>query len=203
MEHEEAIRTHAAAGYLLGDLAAAQRDEFEDHFAECEACFGDVRDGGSVIAGLPEAVHGESGTHRFIPAFAAAASIAAAIAVVAYQQIAVVGPLRAQIDRERAPRVIQSVTLRDVRASQDVHVSAGSPFVLDFQIPPDPPSPSYTCAIVDARGTARRSVAVSAAEARDWVHVPVPAGELPPGDYTLRVTGTGGVPVVQMGFEVR
>lgn len=49
MSHEEAINTHAAEAYLLGDLTGAEYAAFEEHFADCDACFALVRDGATVI----------------------------------------------------------------------------------------------------------------------------------------------------------
>lgn len=45
MEHQDAIRSQTADRYLLGDLAGAERDEFESHFFECEECADAVRTG--------------------------------------------------------------------------------------------------------------------------------------------------------------
>ena len=52
MTHDEAVSIHAAEAYLLGDLPAAQHDAFEEHFADCEACFTDVKSGATLIATL-------------------------------------------------------------------------------------------------------------------------------------------------------
>lgn len=207
MNHEQAINDHAAEGYLLGDLSPSERDAFEEHYFDCDACFADVRDGATVIAGA-RAVSKEKtvrhGHPSFLPAFAAAASVAVAVlGVGVYQQVAVIAPMRAQIAKEREPRILNTVVLRDVRGPQDKVVDGRTTFTLEFDIAPDPPSTRYTCTIVDAHGNPKFSVPVTAAQAREAVPLQVPGGLLTPGEYQLTVTGTGGVPINQMGFRVR
>ena len=207
MNHEQAIDIHAAEGYLLGDLSPAERDAFEEHYFDCDACFADVRDGATVASGVRtvakerEARHGHA---SFFPAFAAAAGVAVAVLGTAvYQQVAVIAPLRAQIAKERQPRIVNRYFLRDVRGPQDMIVDGRAPFTLEFDIAPEPPSPRYTCTIVDPSGKPKFSVAVTAAQAREAVQLQVPGGLLTPGEYQLTVTGTGGVPINQMGFRVQ
>jgi anti-sigma factor RsiW len=43
MTHDEAIRVKAAEQYALGELPQPIRDEFEDHFFDCEECALDVK----------------------------------------------------------------------------------------------------------------------------------------------------------------
>jgi hypothetical protein len=43
MEHDEAIRSHAAERYGAGELSPQDRDAFEEHFADCSQCADDVR----------------------------------------------------------------------------------------------------------------------------------------------------------------
>ena len=42
MDHNEALRLHAVEKYALGELPPSQRDEFEEHFLECQECALDV-----------------------------------------------------------------------------------------------------------------------------------------------------------------
>ena len=42
MTHDEAVATRAVEGYVLCDMTFAERDEFEDHYADCEECFAAV-----------------------------------------------------------------------------------------------------------------------------------------------------------------
>src|ERR1035441_91851 len=38
MEHDEAIRSHAAERYAAHELSPAEQDAFEGHFFDCEEC---------------------------------------------------------------------------------------------------------------------------------------------------------------------
>ena len=42
MDHNEALRQQAAEKYVLGELPPTLRDEFEEHFFECQECALDV-----------------------------------------------------------------------------------------------------------------------------------------------------------------
>ncbi len=42
MDHNEALRLHAVEKYVLGELPPSLRDEFEEHFFECQECALDV-----------------------------------------------------------------------------------------------------------------------------------------------------------------
>jgi hypothetical protein len=200
-DHDAIAKNYTAERYLLGELDATERDVFEDHFFDCQQCAADVRDGASVIAGMRATARAARGRRNFTPPLAVAASLFVALLV--YQQFGVIRPLKRDLQNERTPSIARSYTLRDVRAAQNVVVDGRAPFILDFDIPPDPPSPSYTCSIADAHGATRLRVPVSAADARDTIHLPIRAGTLGAGDYTLKVTGTGGVPIVKLEFAVR
>jgi len=43
MDHNEALRLHAVEKYALGELPPSLRNEFEEHYFECEECAEDVR----------------------------------------------------------------------------------------------------------------------------------------------------------------
>ena len=49
MNHDEAIRLKAAEKYLLGELSAELRDQYEDHYFGCAECAQDVRTGAVFI----------------------------------------------------------------------------------------------------------------------------------------------------------
>lgn len=49
MEHRYATDTHAAERYLLGELSAEEKEDFEAHFFECSACADEVRTGAAFI----------------------------------------------------------------------------------------------------------------------------------------------------------
>jgi len=214
MEHQEAIDNYAAEGYLLDELTDAERHAFEEHFADCDTCFADVRDGLRFAAPLPDVVSVPVPAQRPWRELFAPLAAAAGVAIVmtgGIQQLAVVAPLRAQLANERAqlakerePHIVPAYTVvLDARAAQEpLTVNGASPFQFTFDIPPDLPPP-YRCAIVDAHGKTRFSVPVTAAQARHTVNLQVPGGLLAAGNDSLVITGAGGVSVSPVEFTVQ
>ena len=49
MDHSESIRLMAAEKYLLGELAPELREQFEEHFFDCQECALDVRAGAALV----------------------------------------------------------------------------------------------------------------------------------------------------------
>ena len=43
MDHNEAVRMHAAGKYILGELSPVLREEYEEHFFACVACALEVK----------------------------------------------------------------------------------------------------------------------------------------------------------------
>lgn len=192
MEHQEAIDTHAAEGYLLGDLTAAEHVAFEEHFADCDICFADVRDGASMYVAMraePKPVV-QRDYWKLIPAIAAAACFACTLPIIGYQHY--------QLTKLSQPRFVPAQFVSDSRAEEKPIVFNGSDGTsLTFDIPPG--SAPVTCKVVDAKGKQRLASTFTA----DEVNLNVPADAFSPGHYSLIVTGTGGVSVLNKGFTVQ
>src|SRR5260370_19176070 len=43
MDHSEALRLQAAEMYVLGELSPALRDEYEEHYFDCQECAADLK----------------------------------------------------------------------------------------------------------------------------------------------------------------
>ena len=184
---------HAAEGYLLGDLTAAEHEAFEEHFADCEACFANVRDGATVVASLPayEELVVRRERWRFMPAIAAAAAcLAITLPTIGYQQF--------QLAKARQPRFVPAQYVSEARAEEKPAIFNGRDgFSLTFDIPPG--SAPVTCKVIDAKGKQQLVSTFTA----DEVNLNVPPDAFPSGRYSLIVTGTGGVSVLNKGFTVQ
>jgi hypothetical protein len=193
---------HAAEGYLLGDLTSAERNAFEDHYADCDTCFADLRDGRAVIAGVAAYAAEENarrgGRSWFAPLFAAAASAVIAVSgAIGYQQLMVVNPLRAQLATTREhlalqmPRMTYELPMQGTRApvskQMTTEVPSGKPFKLHF-VAPDVPKPPVTCSIVDERGQPVYGPRQAATAGSDVNFDVLEPDGLTPGDYTLTWT---------------
>ena len=54
MDHNEAVKNHAAEKYFLGELAGAEREAFEEHFFDCQDCAADVKTTAILIDNVRE-----------------------------------------------------------------------------------------------------------------------------------------------------
>ena len=48
MNHTEAVRLKAAEKYLMGELSAELRDQYEDHYFGCAECAQDIAAGSAI-----------------------------------------------------------------------------------------------------------------------------------------------------------
>ena len=63
MEHEEAIQTHAAEQYVLGEMPDSVRDAYEEHYFSCPVCAEEV----TAAFRLTEALRLEGQAERTVP----------------------------------------------------------------------------------------------------------------------------------------
>lgn len=203
MDHEMAVRLQASEKYLLGELAPAERDAFEEHLADCSRCMEDLWTA-DVFAANARAVFedraaGRTARHavtwldwlRFKPlpalAFSGALNLAM-VGLVTYGAIEVLPRLRSL----ETPGASYSFNVRGI--------SRGS--IPSFTVPA---SASYANARVDllrqyqkysytiesiADSHFRRSGVLAAAAGSDTLDIVVPIAGLAPGEYRLIVTGS-------------
>jgi len=212
MDHSEAIRLMAAEKYLLGELTNESRDQFEEHFFECQECAQDVRAGAAfvehskvVLAGSPQPVPqvvparqpGEQPSSWLAwlrPAFAVPV-MALLLAVVGYQNLVTYPKLKGEMALVTRPQLLASASLIDAntRGANRILVSArqGEPFLLFVDIPAEARFSSYTAELDGPTGKSEWSLTIPADAAKDTVNLRVPPGNYPPGTYTVVVRGVG------------
>jgi len=118
MNHEQSIETRAAEGYLLGELPAAAREEFEQHYFECAECAEEVRTGFQFGQNVNAVFHEQAGRRRggwltrmrAIPLMPMAAGLAI-VAFTSYQNTVEIPALRARAARLAAPQVLSPAVL--------------------------------------------------------------------------------------------
>lgn len=209
MDHDTATESKAPERYALGELAGAERDAFEEHFAGCEPCMSEVLTI-SAFAANARAVFRERAaapvrseapprgwSWRFrwqiaIPAFAAAALAAFAI----YQNSVTIPGLR-------APQAFMpAVALDGVTRSSLPQVPAGAPLHFQMAVPPGAANRVW------AELTSTTGSVLSAG----WINLP-PNGDVldvyfplkvDSGRYTIviRTAQTGGAELTRNRFEV-
>jgi hypothetical protein len=206
MDHPEATRVGAVERYLLDEMSARERGEFEEHFFDCPQCATDVKataefldaarrelrrnaTGVDLAAGGPAAPPQAGKSRRarpWRPAFAGWAA-AALLCVVIYQN-AVLFP-------RLSPRPSTPSTLFLVGGNTrggtipSVTVSKLTPLLLSVDIPTAEAYASYSCVLVTQSGATVWSLPITGEQARDTVPIVVPTASLSRGAYTLVVRG--------------
>jgi hypothetical protein len=209
MNHDEAITLKAAEKYLLGELSAELRDQYEDHYFGCAECARDVRTGAIFVdnardvlgsgpvaeAGAKEQRAARSGgwwAALLRPAFAVPA-LALLLLVAGYQNAVTIPHLKAALSQSGTAQILPSFSLISENsrggAPLSITVPAGKPFSLFIDIPPSGGYASYICEFQTESGTPELSLNISVDEAKRTVQLLIPAGRLASGKHVLVVRG--------------
>jgi len=221
MDHQQATQVMAVEKYLLQELAPEMRDQFEEHFFDCQECATDL---GATSAFMEAAKRefrlnpvpkpavapkGKLGLALLRPVIAWSA-LAASLLVIAYQNVAVYPHLSSEIAELKAPEILPSLSLVNANSrggpAPEVAVGAGRPFLLLLDIPTQDRFSSYTCLLYSPSGALSWRIDVSPQLAKDTVSVRVPSADRPPGDYTLVLQGNldrGGVELQRYRFTLK
>jgi hypothetical protein len=213
LEHLHAYKTQAAERYILGELTAAEAEEFESHYFECEECATAVESGQLFVANA-RALPGEpdAQAERLFPARnqdkrrssfykipvawmrpgfilpALAAVVLAAVAL--YQAMVIIPAMRGTVDGARALPAFQLVAASRGE-SQRVQVPLGSPFFsLSLDVPPDSHFAQYICDFSTSGRNVFRLIAPAPGNGLP-ISILVPVKALKPGNYELVIFGAG------------
>ena len=220
MDHDQAIRTHAAERYLLNELGAEERADFEAHYFQCTACADEVQ-AAFAFADNAKAVFSEQRTQAIVEGTAekkvipmrikprfdwsawlrpAWAPLAAGLllGVVLYQNVGTIPSLRQELADATTAQPLATVVARAATCGDDPVYSVGAAdrfvyVVLDVSSS----ASSYTCEVRDAAGTLLFTVPVSAPPSGDSIGLLLPVTALKSGRYTVtvRAAGPAGAPI--------
>ena len=207
MDHQEALRLHAATQYVLGELSEADREAYEEHFCDCFECGRDVQAAEQFVLASREVFRTESS--KFVPkpavvrsgwfawcrpafAFPALAALALMGAVIAYQNLVTIPAARhasagATAQLFQSSFRIQGSTRGD--SLSKVTVVPGESFALDFDFTPTEVLPHYSGQLLDEQGNALLSFPATGDQANREVHLVVPGSLVHPGKYQLVFSG--------------
>jgi hypothetical protein len=205
VDHQEAIQLGAVEKYVLNELPAPLRAEFEEHFFGCEECGAELRATAEFLdiarqefrRGNITSSAAKPLKRSWLDLFARPAVLTPVfgllLGIVVYQNSVVLPRFNGEIARLTKPGVVTTVSLIGGNsrggAPPAVSGSAGQPVLLSLDIPATGQYPGYACILIDASGAQIWRVPVSATQAQDTVSISVPAGALRAGDYTLVVRG--------------
>jgi anti-sigma factor RsiW len=208
MEHSDVVRLDAVEKYVLGELPANLRDEFEEHYFDCAECAADVKHmmtfmtaGRMVLEETPRVKEATPATQPekrdwlawLRPAIAVPA-MAALAAIVIFQNVVTIPELKRQGDTDVTATAFSSSyhlqgAMRGESGSSAITVGAKESFALDFDFTPAVVYPSYVGRIVNASGKPVLSFTVSGEMANKEMHLVVPGGLVRPGEYALVFAG--------------
>ena len=213
MDHNEAIKQMAVERYLLDELTPELHDAFEEHAFDCPECTLDLRAGAAFIGAakveLPKLVEVSTAPAKpdltrplkkkmdwqswLRPAFAVPA-FAALLAIVSYQNLAMIPALRKAATE---PNVLPSIVFHaGTRGSSPTPVAADHKegAVLAIELPQESGFRSYAFDLYDPQGKQLWERTVSASKAASGgagiVSLVVPGAGLVEGSYTLAISGT-------------
>src|SRR5271155_1559658 len=205
MDHHDAVRLSLVEKYLLGELPPELRDEFEEHYFDCQECATDLR----ATAGFIDAAKREfklnpvkkpasiaGSRSRLVSLWPSAlvwSALAASLLVIAYQNVVVYPRFKTEIAELKAPEILPQVSLvgGNSRGGQILRATVGSgkPFLLLVDMPTEDRFTSYTCQLYSPSGSLAWRVEVSPQQAKDTVSIRVPSTGPGSGEYTLTVQG--------------
>jgi hypothetical protein len=215
MDHTAVVREKMTERYLLNELAAHVRDEFEEHYFDCPECALDIRAGAQFVAHtrtvLAEStapipvratpVPGPAHPRRFErewfarewfawlrPAFAAP-SLALLLAMIGYQNLVTYPRLQSELNQ---PQVFPSASVNVGTwgaGGTPTSVPEGKGLLLFVRIPPDGTYVRYTANLYSPGGKPEGSFTIVPAAGQDQWPVTIPAIHREAGTYTMAVHG--------------
>jgi anti-sigma factor RsiW len=219
MDHSESIRLMAAEKYLLGELTPELREQFEEHFFDCQECALDVRAGAALVehskvvlsepvavspARVPVPARAKAGWLAWLRPALVVPVLVALLVVIGYQNLVTYPNLKGEIAIVNRPLILASASLINANTRGAgrtvVSVRQREPFLLFVDIAADARFSSYLAELDGPGGNSEWSLTIPAETTKDTVPIRVPAGNHSAGIYTLVVRGvdsSGG-----KGFEV-
>lgn len=209
MDHEMAVRQRMTERYLLDELDPKARDEFEEHYFECQECALDVKtgtlfveksknvlaEGSSAVTPLqtrmpsPSQIRETPWLAWLRPALTIPA-MALLLAVIGYQSLVSLPRAHRALT---GPQVFQSWAAVNVgtwgEGGPTIITKAGGSFLLFVRIPPDSSYASYTVEMLNPAGKLEWSFKLPASANQNPSPVEVPGTDRAAGSYKLAVHG--------------
>ncbi len=226
MNHDQALELQAAEKYVLGELPAAQREEYEEHYFDCPECGGDVKALAAFVDTAREVLRQDaeksaareftaapSGWFHWLRPAVAVPAFAALLLVVAYQNSVTIPRAKKEAAQGAGQLFTSSFSLQmaNVRGGEEVKVQIHpkESFALKFDFTPARTFDSYICQLQDASGRPLLEESVPGSSRNKEAQLVVRGGLVKPGKYSLVFTGAPGAggqenraEVLRLGFSV-
>jgi hypothetical protein len=201
MDHDQAIETKFPMRYVLQELTPADRDEFEEHLADCSNCMNEVWMATAFAANAKEVFRAE-GTRQIAPehapwwsrfGFGSAPQwipVAACVllaATVGYQNLFEIRGLRAKIGRLDQPQVLTSTPIVPPSSRGSIHLievpSDASFFQLPLATDVVEPGRQYQCELRSKSGNIIWSAPLPASPPNEPLRLLIPTSRVSKGEY--------------------
>jgi len=213
MDHETATRLQTCERYVLGQLSKDERNEFEDHLADCVHCMADVSAADAFAANvnavfLDRSLARELPTKRrwfdfmrFRPAPALALSGVLNLALllsVGYAVMRVIPALQTRLATHEIPAFAAVYRLSgNTRGPAPVFTVKSSTAYAIFRF--DRPYPYQSYSYVLAGRQTRRAGDLPPYTGAETGNLILPIAGLEPGEYRVRLDGSNGAKAEQIG----
>lgn len=207
MDHSDVVRLQAVEKYVLGELPADLRDQFEEHYFDCAECAKDVKCLATFMAAsrvvleqpapakvsAPDARQQRRAWFAWMRPVIAAPAMAGLLAIVVFQNVVTIPSLKQHTPGAGSGEVysssyhLQGATRGENLAK--VVIGPNESFALDFDFTPAVAYQSYTGSLVDRRGNTVLRFRVSGEMANKELHVVVPGDQVEAGNYDLVFSG--------------
>jgi hypothetical protein len=198
ISHDDAVKNLMAERYLLGELATAERDKYEEHLFSCDACFEQVKAGTEFVSHLRHIGSGPS-QDPILPGFLSRLMTNArqplTITVFGFLLFAsgIAIHQNSVITHLKEPRPeIRSVLTGVAHGSGETHliqVSKNSSLSLNVEYTPKGEFISYQAQILSSSGKALHAVALPETQVGTTAIIALPADALKPAQYSMVVFG--------------
>ena len=210
MDHEQAIRTGASMRYALGELLPAERDEFEEHFADCMQCMRDVEASSAFAANARQVFReGPAGpaareSRRWFawkpfPVLAFSGALNLLLLIGLSVEFAATHRTFTGSAVESQPQNVEVVPVHAAtRGAGQMQVvrTPQSPVVLTFDLPQAFQHYRYS---LNRQGSEVMAGELKVPGQTESLNLQIPAARLKPGEYRITVTGTTGADEETLG----
>ena len=210
MDHDAVVRQKITERYLLNELDPAARDEFEEHFFDCQECARDVRAGALFVAQskivlaeksepvvstvpaaapLPVKPGWLPGLRASLRPAVVVPVLALLLAVIGYQNLVTYPHLEQALNN---PQVLPWAPVNVGTYGSGgpvVTARSGEGFLLFVRIPPDGSYSHYTAELYNPAGKLQWSLTIPATSGQDQWPLQIPGANREAGNYILVVRG--------------
>jgi Putative zinc-finger len=208
MDHKQSVELQLAVKYVLGELPAVQRDEYEDHYMDCPECAKDVY-AAAALADTAREVFRQEGRSEapaavrdrvrggwlaaWLRPVVAVPVFAALLLVIAYQNVVTIP----RVKQEAVPSAgamftsVFSLQMANVRGGDQVKVQVhpSESFGLKFDFIPAKAFGNYLWQLQGESGHALMQATLPGSSANHEVELAVRGGLVKPGKYNIVFMG--------------